>query len=46
MVAFTLVGIGFGKVGNGLVERFPLAQVAADLGWLTRAGVRAAATNI
>ena len=30
MVAFRLVRIGLGKVGNGLVEHIAVAQVAAD----------------
>jgi hypothetical protein len=32
VIAFALVGIGAGKVGDGLVELVALAQVAADLG--------------
>ncbi|HLN32899.1 MAG TPA: hypothetical protein VK395_34530 [Gemmataceae bacterium] len=30
MVAFALVGIGDGKVGDGFIEGLALAQVAAD----------------
>ncbi len=38
MVAFALVGVGDGEVGDGLVEGVALPQVAADLG--RRAGPR------
>src|SRR5215472_16707478 len=40
VVAFGLVGIHLGKVGNGLVEDISGAQIAADLCWVTRARVR------
>src|SRR5512135_3268700 len=40
VIAFGLVGICFGKGGNGLVERIAVAQVAADLCRVTRTSMR------
>ena len=39
VVAFALIGIRDREVGDGLVELVALAQVAADLGGLARAGM-------
>jgi hypothetical protein len=36
VIAFGLVGICLSEGGNGLVERIALAQVTADLCWVTR----------
>ena len=40
VVAFALIRVGDGEVGDGLVEFVAFAEVSADRGRLTAAGVR------
>src|SRR5262245_52592252 len=41
MVAFALVGIGNGEVGDGFIKHVPLAEVTADHDRIARASMRA-----
>src|SRR6516225_8797583 len=39
VIAFALIGIIDGEVGDGFVKPVALTEVSADLGWLTGTGV-------